>query len=93
MPKERRALRRHLRLKCSYAPDAHVVNISANGCKVESRVTPRLGEHVEFTAELVGRPALLRGAVVHARDGFEFGIRFIGLDEDVAVRVRAVATS
>lgn len=93
MPKEKRALRRHLRLTCSYAPDAHIVNISANGCKVESRLTPKLGEHVEFTAELAGRPALLRGTVVHARDGFEFGIRFSGLDTDVASRVRAMAAS
>jgi hypothetical protein len=93
MPREKRALRRHLRLACSYAPGAHIVNISTNGCKVESRVTPRVGEQVEFTAELAGRPALLRGAVVHARDGFEFGIRFVELDADVAARVRAVAAS
>jgi len=93
MPKEKRALRRHLRLACSYAPGAHIVNVSANGCKVESRVTPRVGEQVEFTAELVGRPALLRGIVVHVRDGFEFGIRFSGLDSDVASRVRTVAAS
>lgn len=93
MHKERRALRRHLRLKCSYAPDARVVNLSVNGCKIESRVTPTIGEQVEFTVELVGRPAVLRGTVVHARDGFEFGIRFMGLDEDVAARVRTVATS
>ena len=64
-----------------------------NGCKVESLVTPKLGEHSEFTADLRGRPAILRGVVVHALDGREFAIRFIGLDEDVAGRIRAVAAS
>ena len=92
MGRERRALRRHLRLKCSYAPDAYIVNISANGCKVESCVTPKVGEHVEFTAELLGRPAILRGGVVYARDGLEFGLRFVDLDEDVGNRVRTTAT-
>ena len=93
MPKERRALRRHLRLKCSYAPDAHIVNISVNGCKVETRVTPKVGDTVEFTAELLGQPAILHGSVVYALDGLEFGIRFGSLEEDVSRRVRAVATS
>lgn len=93
MSREPRALRRHLRLKCSYASDAHIVNISVNGCKVESLVTPKMGERLEFTADLRGRPALLSGVVVHALDGREFAIRFVGLDEDVAGLVRAVATS
>lgn len=92
MGRERRALRRHLRLKCSFAPDAYIVNISANGCKVESCVTPKIGEHVEFTAELLGRPAILCGSVVYARDGLEFGLRFVELDEDVNNRVRIAAT-
>jgi hypothetical protein len=80
-------------LKCSHAADARIVNISVNGCKIESRVTPQVGERVEFTTELLGRPAVLRGIVVHTLEGFEFGIRFVGLDEDVVNRVRAVTTS
>ena len=80
-------------LKCSYAQDARIVNLSVNGCKVASRVTPKLGEQVEFTAELSGRPATLRGVVVHTLDGFEFGIRFVRLDHDVAALVRTVAAS
>lgn len=93
MSREPRALRRHLRLKCSYASDAQIVNISINGCKVESLMTPKMGERIEFAADLLGRPATLRGVVVHALEGREFAIRFVGLDEDVALRVRAVATS
>ena len=90
---ERRALRRHLMLKCSYSADAHIVNISINGCLIESLGTPKLGEPVEFTAELRGRPAILRGVVVRTVITRGFGIRFVGLDEDVVGRVRAVATS
>lgn len=93
MPKARqqRALRRHLRLRCSHAPDAYLVNISINGCKVESRKTPRTGERVEFSADIHGRPTVLRGVVVHARDGLEFAVRFAGLDDDAIAGVRAVA--
>jgi hypothetical protein len=80
-------------LKCSHSADAYIVNISMNGCKVESRVTPKVGNQVEFTAELRGQSTVLRGIVVHALEGFEFGIRFVGLDEDSISRVRAVATS
>jgi hypothetical protein len=80
-------------LKCSYSADARVVSVSINGCLIESLVTPKLGEPVEFTAELGGQPAILRGVVVHAASGRGFGIRFDGLDEDVVRRVRAVATS
>ena len=90
MPREQRALRRHLRLKCSYAPEAWIVNISANGCKVESRETPKIGEHVEFTATLSNRPTTLCGIVVHVREGLEFAVRFAALDEDDAAQVRAV---
>jgi hypothetical protein len=93
MQKERRALRRRLMLKCSHAADAHIVSISVNGCLVESRTTPALTERIELTAELRGRPATLRGVVGHVRSGFEFAVRFDGLDEDTASRVRAVATS
>jgi PilZ domain len=93
MYKERRALRRHLMLKCSYSADARIVNLSIHGCMIESLVTPKLGEPVEFTAELSGRPAILRGVVVHTVTGRGFGIRFVGLDEDVVGQVRAVATS
>jgi hypothetical protein len=93
MYKERRALRRHLMLKCSYSADARIVNLSIHGCMIESLATPKLGEPVEFTAELSGRPAILRGVVVHTVTGRGFGIRFVGLDEDVVGRVRAVATS
>ena len=93
MHRERRALRRRLMLKCSHAADAHIVNISVNGCLIESRTTPKLGDPIEITAELGGRPALLRGVVVHVRSGFEFAMRFGRLDEDTASRVRAVATS
>ena len=93
MQKERRALRRHVMLKCSYSPDARIVSISINGCKIESREIPKLGEQVEFTAELGGRAATVRGVVVYTRGAVEFAIRFVGLDEDVASRVRAVATS
>ena len=93
MQKERRALRRRLMLKCSHAADAHIVSISVNGCLVESRATPKIGERIEFTAELRGRPASLRGVVVHVRSHFEFAVRFEGLDEDTDSRVRAVAAS
>ena len=93
MHRERRALRRRLMLKCSHAADAHIVSISINGCLIESRTTPNIGDPVEFTAELRGRPAILRGVVVHVRSGFEFAMRFARLDEDTASRVRAVATS
>ena len=93
MQKERRALRRHVMLKCSHSADARIVNVSVNGCKIESRATPKVGERVEFTAELQGRPAILRGTVVYVLDGLEFAIRFSGLDEDVLNRVRAIATS
>jgi len=90
---KRRALRRHVMLKCSHSANSRIVNISVNGCKIESRVTPKAGEHVEFTAELRSQPTVLRGIVVHVLEGFEFGIRFVGLDEDAVSRVRAVATS
>jgi hypothetical protein len=80
-------------LKCSYSADARIVNISIHGCLVESLTPPELGKPVEFTAELLGRPAILRGVVVHTAGGRGFGIRFVGLDEDVARRVRVVATS
>jgi hypothetical protein len=80
-------------LKCSYSADARIVNISIHGCLVESLATPKLGEHVEFTAELGGGPAILRGIVVHTASGRGFGIRFVGLDEDDVRRVHAVATS
>ena len=93
MHRERRALRRRLMLRCSHAADAHIVNISVNGCLVESRATPKLGDPIEITAELRGRPGLLRGVVVHVRSGFEFAMRFDGLDDDTAGLVRAVATS
>jgi PilZ domain-containing protein len=93
MYRERRALRRHLMLKCSYSAEARIVNISIHGCLIETLATPRLGELVEFTAELSGRPAILRGVVVHTASGRGFGIRFVGLDEDVVTRVRIVATS
>ena len=93
MYKERRALRRHLMLKCSYSADARIVNLSIHGCMIESLATPKLGEPVEFTAELSGRHAILRGVVVHTVTGRGFGIRFVGLDEDVVGQVRAVATS
>ena len=93
MQKERRALRRRLMLKCSHAADARIVSMSANGCLVESRVTPEISERIEFTAELRGRPATLRGVVVHVRSHFEFGVRFEGLDEDTVTRVRAVTAS
>ena len=93
MQKERRALRRRLMLKCSHAADAHIVSMSVNGCLVESRATPKIGERIEFTTELRGRPASLHGVVVHVRSHFEFGVRFEGLDEDTVSRVRAVATS
>jgi hypothetical protein len=82
-----------MRLKCSYGPEAWIVNISANGCKVESRSTPGIGEHVEFTANLRDQPTTLRGVVVHVREGLEFGMRFVGLDEDAVARVRAAAAT
>ena len=93
MYNERRAIRRRLMLKCSYAADAHIVSISVNGCLIESWTTPKLGDRVEFSAELRGQPAILRGVVVHLRGGYEFGIRFEELDEDTASRVRAMAAS
>ena len=80
-------------LKCSYAANARIVNISVNGCKVESRVTPKVGDSIEFTADLRGQPTALRGIVVHVLEGFEFGMRFVGLDDDASSRVRAVAAS
>jgi hypothetical protein len=93
MHRERRALRRRLLLKCSHSADAHIVSISVNGCLIESRATPKIGEPVEFMADLGGRRATLRGTVVHVRSGFEFAMRFVALDEEVARLVRAVATS
>ena len=93
MHKERRALRRHLMLKCSYSADARIVSISTNGCLIESRSTPKLDERVEFMAELRGRFVTLRGVVVHVRSGFEFAIRFAQLDEDAVSFVGAVARS
>ena len=93
MYKERRALRRRLMLKCSYAADAHIVSLSVNGCLIESWKTPKIGDRVEFSAAVRGQPAILRGVVVHLRGGYEFGVRFEGLDEDVASRVRAMAAS
>jgi hypothetical protein len=93
MHKERRALRRHLMLKCSHSADAHIVSLSINGCLIESRATPKLDERVEFIAELRGRFVTLRGVVVHVRSGFEFAIRFVELDEDAASLVGAVARS
>jgi len=93
MFKERRALRRRLMLKCSYAADAHIVSISVNGCLIESWKTPKIGDRVEFSAELRGQPTILRGVVVHLRGSYEFGVRFEGLDEDAASRVRTTAAS
>ena len=80
-------------LKCSHSADARIVSISINGCLIESRATPKLGERVEFTTELLGRPVTLRGVVVHLRSRFEFAIRFVGLDEDAVRLVGAMARS
>ena len=88
MPERRKQLRRPLLLECSWTRDARVIDLSSQGCYVDSMRVPRLGEVVEFEIEL-GSPVLLRGTVVHRKEGVGFAVSFDGLSEDSAVQVYA----
>ena len=89
MPERRHQPRRTLLLECSWTRDARVIDLSPQGCYVDALRVPRLGEIVEFEIGLDESPVLLRGTVVHRKEGVGFAVSFDGLSDDAAVRVHA----
>jgi hypothetical protein len=85
----RRAFRSPFFIECSWTNSARITDISLTGCYVDSRLVPKEGEPVEFTAEIAGGTVILRGTVVNPRLDLGFGVRFEPLPDDTQVSIHA----
>ena len=91
MTQERRRARRwSTAIECSWTRDARITDLSTSGCYVYTRYTPKVGDHVEFTATIQDQPAQLCGTVAASTQGVGFGVAFDRLPEATTAALLAV---
>ena len=78
----RRAIRWPFLIECSWTRGARITDMSTFGCYVDTRIAPKVGELVEFTAMIDDRTVQIRGTAVNATPGVGFGVEFDMLPDD-----------
>ena len=83
MAQERRqTARRKFLVECSWTRDAVITDLGRDGCYVDARITPKVGDVVEFTTTLGDHVVLLRGIAVTSTSGVGFGVKFDDLPDE-----------
>ena len=97
MADERRSHPRSaFRIPCSWAgqsgsPDSYLTDLSVDGCYIDCRTVPALGQALEVTATPDdGTPLPLAGVVVSATRNLGFGLQFRDLPEATRTRIAAM---
>ena len=72
-------------IECSWTRDSVITDLSASGCYVDTRYTPKVGDRVEFTATIENQPAEFRGTVASSTQGVGFGVAFDALPEATTI--------
>jgi len=97
MADERRSHPRSaFRVPCAWAgqsgsPDSYLTDLSLDGCYIDCRTVPAVGQVLEVTATPGdGTPLLLTGTVVSATRNLGFGLQFRDLPDATRTRIAAM---
>lgn len=85
-----------LRVPCSWAgqsgtPDSYLTDLSLDGCYVDCRTVPAVGQALDIVVTPdEGVPLLLSGTVVSATRNLGFGLQFRELSDTARTRIAAL---
>lgn len=69
--------------------EGQIVNLSSQGCCVESEVLPAAGSYLDLRVHIPGldQPLVIQSAAVRWASGREFGIHFLYLTQEMHARL------